>query len=76
MSLYKKEGSDGDTAIRDAAAEDLDKINHLLRLSKAYWGYDKEFLDRFMQNLGVTHAYLNKHNVKLFYIGSQFTGFF
>jgi len=43
--------------IKDASSNDLNKINELLRLSKAYWGYDAEFLDRFMKKLGYLHWY-------------------
>ena len=62
--------------LKDAVFSDLNEINILLRLSKAYWGYDEGFLDRFMKKLGITHSYMEKHNIKLFYIDECLAGFF
>ena len=62
--------------IKDAISNDLKQINELLRLSKAYWGYDDEFLDRFMKKLGITHSYMEQHAIKLFYIDGHLAGFF
>ena len=62
--------------VKNATLDDLSSINDLLRLSKAYWGYDAEFLNRFMKKLGITHSYMEKHNIKLFYIADSLAGFF
>lgn len=63
-------------AIRDALADDLNQINELLRISKAYWRYDNNFLDRFMEKLGITYAYMQQHAIKLFYVDDHLAGFF
>lgn len=62
--------------ITDAQPGNLGQINELLRLSKAYWGYDSDFLDRFMAKLGITHAYMQQHAIKLFYVDDHLAGFF
>lgn len=62
--------------LKDAVADDLSSINNILRLSKAHWGYDSEYLDRFMKKLGITQAYLERHTIKLFYIDGALAGFF
>lgn len=62
--------------VKDATFENLKQINELLRLSKAYWGYDSEFLDRFMKKLGITQAYMEQHAIKLFYADNRLAGFF
>ena len=62
--------------IKNAASNDLNKINELLRLSKAYWEYDAEFLDLFMKKLGITQNYMEQHTIKLFYIENNLVGFF
>lgn len=63
-------------SIKNATFADLNKINEILRLSKAYWGYDEQFLDKFMNKLGVTHEYMKKHTIKLCYVDNQLVGFF
>ncbi len=62
--------------IKDATSNDLNNINELLRLSKAYWGYDSNFLNCFMEKLGITHAYMQQHVIKLFYVDDHLVGFF
>lgn|SRR3990167_9608017 len=62
--------------IRDAAIDNLNQINNILRLSKAYWGYDTAFMERFMGGFGITHAYIAQHIVKLFYANDDLAGFF
>jgi streptomycin 6-kinase len=62
--------------IKDASIDDLNQINHVLRSSKSYWGYDQNFLDLFMEKLGMTEEYLKKHTIKLFYVNNQLAGFY
>lgn len=50
-----------------ASRNDLDKINLLMRRSKAYWGYEAAFMDKFIQLFQVTTNYLEQNTVKLFY---------
>lgn len=64
------------TYTKNANFDDLTSINELLRLSKAYWGYDSEFLDRFIKTFCVTHEYIEKNTIKLFYVEEKLAGFF
>jgi N-acetylglutamate synthase-like GNAT family acetyltransferase len=61
---------------RDAGLHDLQEINHLLRISKAYWGYDEKFLDSFMVKLGITEDYINKNNIQLFFLDNRLVAFY
>lgn len=49
-----------------AEKNDLDKINSLMHASKAYWGYDQAFMDKFMQLFQLKSDYIEKNTVKLF----------
>lgn len=62
--------------LQDAKLDDLQKINHLLRLSKAYWGYDEKFLNSFMRKLGITEGYMQKNNIKLFLRDTRLIAFY
>lgn len=64
------------TAIKIVATNDLAAINDLMRISKSYWGYDKTFVDLFMEHIGVTADYLQKNPIKLFYDNNTLIGFF
>ncbi|HAU0346408.1 TPA: GNAT family N-acetyltransferase, partial [Legionella pneumophila] len=50
-----------------AGVHELKQINELMYRSKSYWGYDKAFMDKFMQLFQMTTDYLEKNTVKLFY---------
>lgn len=63
-------------SIKKATLNDLNEINSLLRISKSYWGYNKDFIDRFMQRFGVTMEYLENNIIKLFYIDARLAGFY
>ena len=62
--------------IRQASLEDTNNINHLLRLSKGHWGYSEEFLDSFMKGFSITAQYIQKYDIRLFYIDNIMVGFF
>jgi streptomycin 6-kinase len=62
--------------IRDAQFSDLDAINHLLRLSKAHWGYDEQFMNAFMQHESVTSEEIQQNTIKLFFDNDKFIGFY
>ncbi|HHU0101942.1 TPA: GNAT family N-acetyltransferase [Legionella pneumophila] len=51
--------------------DDLIKINALMYRSKSYWGYEREFMDKFMRLFQMTKEYLEKNTVKLFYISEH-----
>jgi N-acetylglutamate synthase-like GNAT family acetyltransferase len=62
--------------IRDANVLDLPAINELLLLSKGHWGYDQEFLDKFLYYLGLTPQYLHLSTTKLLFAGDDLVGFY
>lgn len=63
-----------------ADRNDLNTINSLMHRSKAYWGYDDGFMDKFMQLFQMTPEYLEKNTVKLFWTldpqGDKAIGFY
>lgn len=61
---------------KNAQYEDLEAINQLLRLSKGYWGYDKNFMDCFMQLFNINPEYLNNNITKLLYVDEKLAGFY
>ena len=56
---------------QDAKTEDLKQINQLIRLSKAHWGYDREFMDHFMEKFGCTKEYLKSAITKIYFINNE-----
>lgn len=64
------------TSIKIATLNDLTAINYLMRISKAYWGYDDIFLDLFMEHISVTIDYLEKNSIKLLYENNTLIGFY
>lgn len=62
--------------IQNAQMSDIDTIANLMRLSKAYWGYDEMFLDRFMDIIGIREDYLNQNTVRLVYLDKKLIGFY
>lgn len=62
--------------IQNAHISDIDAINHLMLMSKAFWGYDDKFLDRFMDIIGIKENYLRNNTIKLVYLNNQFIGFY
>lgn len=62
---------------RMANKEDLNIINDVLCLSKAYWGYDKPFMIAYMENFGITEEYLNRAlKFVLMILSSKIVGFY
>ena len=51
-----------------AKKADIKAINELIRKSKAYWGYDNEFMNNFMNHFQMTKASFDKEIIKLFYL--------
>lgn len=64
------------TNIKLATETDLEIINHILRLSKSYWGYDKQFMDRFMNEFRITPEHLHQSKTYLFYVDEKLAGYF
>lgn len=62
-----------DTRLLNAKKSDIKAINELMRKSKSYWGYDEEFMNKFMGHFQVTPASFDKEITKLLY-NKQATG--
>ena len=62
--------------IKKAKIDDLDSINNLLRLSKSYWGYDEEFINKFMKKLCLTAEHLKETTTLIFYVDGKMAGFY
>lgn len=62
--------------MRNAKPDDLDAINHLLRLSKSHWGYSDAFINEFMAKFSVTIEHLQKSTTILFYVDGKIAGFY
>lgn len=62
--------------IRPAMIADLPIINEVLRLSKGHWGYDQDFMDKFMYYLGLTPEYLFFSHTRLLFLGDDLVGFY
>ena len=39
---------------KDAKLQDLEAIQNLMHLSKSYWGYNDEYLNKFMTTYGIS----------------------
>lgn len=62
--------------IRKANDLDIPSINKILRISKAYWGYDEAFMDAFMQKFAISNNYLEHNNVYVMTENDHIVGFF
>lgn len=62
--------------IRLATLRDLNDLNELMRLSKAYWGYDHEFMNQFMLKFEITAFYLSKSETYLINENDKIIGFY
>lgn len=64
------------TFIRPATLLDLPAINEVMRLSKGHWGYDQNFMDKFLYYLGLTPEYLFMSSTRLLFLGDDLIGFY
>lgn len=60
--------------IRDATLNDLNDINYLIQVSKSHWGYDEDFLKRYIKKFCITPEYLKNNTVKLLYSDHKLIG--
>lgn len=63
-------------SVRGATNDDLTLLNHIYYHSKAYWGYDKKFLDNFMSVYKLDEAYLANNVVKIFSLNNHPIGYY
>ncbi len=47
---------------RIALNSDLEFLNGIMKASKAYWGYDIDFMKKFMENFGLTPDYISRQS--------------
>lgn len=66
----------GNYQLTEATNNDINQINNLLRQSKAHWGYDEIFLDKFIEKFGITSAYLQSHSIRLLLVDAVLAGFY
>lgn len=51
-----------------AKKTDIKILNAFMRQSKAHWGYDLEFMDKFMDLFQITRPYFERSITKLLYM--------
>ena len=61
---------------RPAEKTDLETLNGLLKVSKAHWGYEADFMASFVENLSVTAEILADSITMLVYINEKLGGFY
>jgi GNAT superfamily N-acetyltransferase len=59
---------------KKATKEDLQTLNKLLRASKGYWGYNEEFLDKFMGIFAVSEKNVITHETWKFFDDQKLVG--
>jgi len=62
--------------IRTATAQDARALSDLALRSKAYWGYDHEFLELCREDLAVTAAHIATRDLGIAVDGERVLGFF
>lgn len=62
--------------IRDAVLSDIEAIRELCRESKAYWGYDDDFMTKFMNQYHITAENIRNNTFKLFFDFERLVGFY
>jgi len=61
--------------IKPINSTDLQEVNRLLRVAKGQYGYDQDYLNRFMDKFGITEDRLKK-GLKGVYVDDQIAGFY
>src|ERR1700722_10984491 len=59
---------------RGAIITDLKILNPLIRISKAYWGYSEDFMNKFMEKFQLTENYLANNTVKILLVNNDIAG--
>ena len=62
--------------LNPAKNEDLKIINELMHNSKKYWGYDDDFMNKFMDIFQLTKNYLETNHTWLLYKNNKLIGFY
>jgi streptomycin 6-kinase len=59
---------------RDANRKDLKELNALIRVSKGYWGYSDDFMNKFMELFQLTEDYITHQTVKVMLKDNKIVG--
>ena len=62
--------------IRKAVEQDVGKLNAVAYMSKAYWGYSKEFLDKSNASITVTKEYLEEYPTYILELNENIIAFY
>lgn len=62
--------------VRKATNDDLNVLNQIYYHSKAYWGYDNNYLTKFMALYKLDAAYLAKHGVWVLLSKDKIIGYY
>lgn len=65
-----------DTKFAEATLEDIEELSALAHRSKRHWGYSKEAMELWNQNLTITPEFLDSHTVIKAVLGNEIVGFF
>lgn len=62
--------------IRKAVPEDLKLLNDLMFASKGYWGYDNDFMKKFMAAFSLTESHIDSDHTFVAINDSDIIGFY
>ena len=65
-----------DINLRKPIINELPELSSLALRSKAYWGYDNEFIEVCREELSVRHEFLKKHEIFIAEIDNAIAGFY
>ncbi|MBA5629639.1 GNAT family N-acetyltransferase [Moheibacter lacus] len=65
-----------DMIFETAVVEDIDELSAVAIRSKRHWGYSKEAMELWNQNLTITEDFLNAHTVIKATLEDEIVGFF
>lgn len=62
--------------LRPAILSDLDTLNAVMKLSKAHWGYDTAFMEKFMELFSITKEALDQSTASVALVNKTIIGFY
>ena len=62
--------------IKAAKVEDYEILTEVMRCSKAIWGYEKEQLEKWKDELTITQDYIKANHIFNLYKNDQIVGFY
>lgn len=61
---------------RIALDTDLEFLNGIIKASKAHWGYDDDFMKKFMENFGLTGDYISRRSTYVVSVETNTVGLY